>query len=280
MIKTGIRTLFNNTQILFDKNIIFAIWDNSNNWGDALSPVLIQKISGKKVLLANRFTYNIKNVPVYSVIGSILELPTSSICGDKKLVVWGTGFISSKGRLKVRPKEICAVRGPLTRNLLLQQGHECPEIYGDPALLFPRFYHPTIQKKYKLGIIPHYIDSQSPFISNFQNEKDVKIINISGGIYKVVDQICSCQKIASSSLHGIIAADAYGVSSTWIEFSNRVVGNGFKFHDYFQSIGRMDEKPLKMSEKITIDDIINNFYQYKFDLDLKNLWDVCPFKQV
>ena len=72
-------------------------------------------------------------------------------------IVWGTGCIAP-GRIGQTPKKIYAVRGPLTKKELDKRGISCPEIYGDPALLFPQIYNPKIEKKYKLGIIPHYID--------------------------------------------------------------------------------------------------------------------------
>ena len=271
------RSVYKTAKILRDSKIILAIGvDKSKNWGDALNPILIQKISGEMPLIVTRHTYNIRKNPVYSVIGSILGLPNISNCGHKKLVVWGSGFISNQGRLKVQPKEICAVRGPLTRELLLKQGYKCPEIYGDPALLYPRFYRPEIQKKYKLGIIPHAFDKKEVSLRNFQNDPDILMIDILGDINNVVDQICSCGKIASSSLHGIIAADAYGVQSTWIKLSDNVTGNGFKFFDYFNSVGRTDERPLIIRENSSIDDILDNYSRYRLDIGLNELWEACP----
>lgn len=260
LLQSALRSVYNTVKLLLDENAILIIGFDSKNWGDALNPVLIQKISGKTPLIATKYTYHIKSGPVYSAIGSVLERANTNNCGHGNLVVWGTGFISSQGRLKVQPKKICAVRGPLTRELLLKQGYECPEIYGDPALLCPKFYRPESRKRYKLGIIPHYVDKNHAAINNFQNNPDVIIIDILGGIRNVVDQICSCQKIASSSLHGIIAADAYGIPSTWIKFSDNVVGNGFKFFDYFKSVGRIDDGPLVIHKNSSIDDILDTFY--------------------
>ncbi len=277
-LRLALQSADSTVKLSLDKNAIPTIGYHSKNWGDALNPILIQKISGRTPLIVTKHTYNVRNASIYSAIGSVLERTNINNCGHGNLIVWGTGFISGQGRLKVQPKEICAVRGPLTRELLLEQGHACPEIYGDPALLYPKFYKPESQKKYKLGIIPHYIDKNHAAIKNFQNNPDVLLIDILGSINNVVDQICSCQKIASSSLHGIIAADAYGIPSTWIKFSDNVTGNGFKFFDYFKSVGRVDEGPLVIQEDSSIDDILDTYYQYRLDLDLKELWDVCPFR--
>lgn len=257
---------------LKSKNPIYAKWCfGGMNWGDELNPVLINYLSGKEPILAN-YSLNIHNHPIYSVIGSILDW-----CSDKNTTIWGSGFISSKNRLKKKPKEICAVRGPLTRDLIIKSGFKCPEVYGDPSLLFPLFYKPIKTKKYKLGIIPHYIDKNISYLNKYRVNADVLIIDIFGGTYNVVDSICCCEKVASSSLHGIIAADAYGIPSTWLKFSNNVFGEGFKFYDYFSSVGRNEEKPLIISDEISINDIFDNFNKYKLDLNLEQLLNSCPF---
>lgn len=256
-----------------EKPLIAYWWagDGGQNWGDALNPLLIKQISGREAIFANELI-NIGNEDVYSVIGSILEnIP------KKNLVVWGSGFISSSGSFKKKPREICAVRGPLTRSLIIKQRVECPEVYGDPALLYPLFYQPQVKREYKLGIIPHYADKNNCLLNRFKNHPDVLLIDILSGINKVVDDICRCECIASSSLHGIIAADAYSIPSLWIEFSDQIKGNGFKFHDYLDSVGRLEDNPIKITNKTTFEDIYSQFYKYKIDVDLINLIEACPF---
>lgn len=264
--------------MLFDKKKINAIWWNSNNWGDALNPIVIQHFSGLKPFQIHDFTINPKNEPFYTVIGSILNwslLKNEKIL--KNTVVWGTGFIAESGRLQGIPRKVCAVRGPLTRENLKKTGISCPEIYGDPALLYPRIYKPNINKKYKLGIIPHFIDKDNTLLKNFTNVPEVRIIDIEDPINTVVDNINSCKYIASSSLHGIIAADAYGIPSVYIKFSEKVIGDGFKFRDYFGSVNRTETEPLKVDEKTTVDSMYEQFYNYKIDIDLQELLDACPF---
>ncbi len=278
-LKSVIKSVYENSRLLLDKDILAYWWKphnrGANNWGDVLNPILIQEISRKKPVYFTKDLHNVTNKPVYAVIGSILQHNYSS-CGNN-LILWGPGFISDSNRLNVQPRDICAVRGPLTRDILLNQGYHCPEIYGDPALLYPKFYKPEKRRKYKLGVIPHFYDKNC-VPTSFMDYPDVLLIDIHGGINQVVDQICSCSKIASSSLHGIIAADAYGVPSKWIKFSDNVIGDGFKFFDYFYSVGRVEEHQLEIKTDTSIDDILDDYDHYKLDFNINDLWDACPFK--
>lgn len=266
-------TIYNTVKIILsrDQYMITYWWAELNNWGDALNPILIEDLANKKPVLSTE-AFNVKKENVYCVIGSVLDKVS-----ERNLVVWGSGFTSSNSHFKVKPKEICAVRGPRTRELILKNNIDCPEIYGDPAILYPCFYRPKIEKRYKLGIIPHYVDQNSPLLQIFRNNSSVLIIDILSGVRKVVDDICSCEKIASSSLHGVIASDSYGIPSIWIEFSNRVAGNGFKFYDYFESVGRDNEIPLTITQNTTIKEVIDHFKDYKVNLDMNKFIDSCPF---
>jgi len=264
---------------------MLAKWFNSKNWGDKLNPIIIKCLSGIEPTRVNLFIPSylnwrnllngfIKTEPkeIYLVIGSILKY------ADKDTIVWGAGFISENDRLREKPKKICAVRGPLTRKIVINQGLSCPKIYGDPALLYPLFYKPRIKKRYSLGIIPHYVDMDDALIATLKENK-VLIIDIKGGINKVIDQICSCEKIASSSLHGLIAADAYKIPSLWIKFSDKILGEGFKFRDYFASVKRKDLNPMVITKETAIQTIYEKFYDYEIDIDLDRLLNTCPFKK-
>lgn len=274
-IRRSRKIIINTLKFLLSKEKpIIAYWATGikkSNWGDALNPLLIQKLSGKKPILVQEII-NFKNQDVYSVIGSNL-----GFFPQKNLVVWGSGFISSVSRFEEKPKKICAVRGPLTREVIINQGIHCPEIYGDPALLYPLFYKSDVEKKHKLGIIPHYIDQNSNLVNSFKTNPEILIIDILSETNEVIDNICKCERIASSSLHGIIASDAYGIPSIWIEFSENVIGNGFKFHDYFESVGRKNERPFKITESTTTQDIYHEFKNYKININLSQLIDSCPF---
>ena len=242
---------------------------NTQNFGDSLNPILINTLTGKKVEWVK--SYSPKEH--YITIGSILESAT------KDTIVWGSGFISENKHCFEKPKKVCAVRGPKSRDILTRDNIECPEVYGDPALLLPKIYSPTINKKYKLGIIAHFIDKDNEWFKNLKQNDEIKIIDIQNpNIFTFIDEVLSCEKIASSSLHGIIVADAYNIPSLWIEFSDKVIGNGFKFLDYFLSVKRKDTKPLIINKETSIQNINECFYDYKIDIDLDKLLDAAPFE--
>ena len=106
------------------------------NFGDILNKWLIEQISGKTVTLAQ------PGPEVNICIGSILKFVTAN------MHVWGTGAM----RLADKPNPHAyyhAVRGPATQQVVLMNGCKCPDIYGDPALLLPKYYSPVVEKKYK-----------------------------------------------------------------------------------------------------------------------------------
>jgi len=260
------------TDLLYPNAIKLFWFRGKHNFGDAINPLLLEIFTNRKVVWIEPEFYGKTN---YLAIGSILERASSNT------IVWGSGFISEKGKCIKAPQQICAVRGPLTRDLLLKRNIECPEIYGDPALLLPRVYHPKIEQKYELGIIPHFVDKDNTFLQKFKSQKNIKVLDIQmSDPYTFIDELLSCKKIASSSLHGVIVADAYNIPSLWIEFSDKVIGKGFKFLDYFASVGRIDTKALKIDDNTDIGNLYNAFYEYEIEIDLEILMNVFPLKVV
>lgn len=241
----------------------------NNNFGDEpVNRYLAEQISGEQVELVH-----FEKLPPMAVLGcgSILSWANSTD------IVWGSGFMSQEETVLEKPQQICAVRGPLTRAMLLNRGIPCPEVFGDPSLLLPRFYFPKVEKKYALGVIPHYIDKDHKQVKRLM-AAGCFIIDIQSDREKLITDILSCERIVSSTLHGIIVSDAYGVPAMWVDFSGKVNGRGFKFRDYFVSVKRQDRIPLNITNKITVKDLHGMFYNYKIDIDLDALYNACPFK--
>ena len=251
------------------------------NWGDEFNVYLLEKLTGRKVIVANRsllhFMFPSKR---YICIGSVIGWYETEFSE-----IWGAGAMSDKAVVKNRPAKVHLVRGKHTRELLLRQNIDCPEVYGDPALLLSRVYTPRIAKRYRLGIIPHYADENLRFISEFVAKHD-DICLISMSKYDkwtdIIDKICSCEFIVSSSLHGLIVSDSYNVPNLWASFSNDNINGGlFKYRDYFSSVGRNESAlPIGIMSLDELDNVYNKVESFKYDrpvIDYEMILNSCPF---
>lgn len=215
----------------------------AKNFGDAVNKTFWEKLAQKNITKD-------RNCDHYLTAGSIMCL------ANNKSIVFGSGFISQHGDLgggnwhsdenKIHniPKEIISVRGPKTRQKLLNFKIDCPKNYGDPLLLMPCIYnkHQFIEQDV-VGVIPHFVDQGSEGFKQFlislrQNNLQYKLINIKcGANYKyLIDEINECKYIVSSSLHGIIMGLVYNKQTIFTEFSSNIIGGRFKFYDFFESL--------------------------------------------
>lgn len=254
-------------QAILQSGTLSAYWHiNDINWGDGLNPILLAFLSHKKP----RYTAN-PFADKYMVVGSILHL------ADQYTTVWGAGFIARGLKTRETPRAICAVRGPYTHKQLLENGVDSPEVYGDPALLLPFFFNPITPKRYDVGIIPHYADKLHPWLNQYRKDPKVLLIDVQGNHKSFVESVKSCDLIVSSSLHGIICADAYSIPSIWVEFSDSVVGGGFKFLDYFASVQREPLPPMRVTDGISLGRMLAGFKAYRIGFDASRLMHACPF---
>jgi pyruvyltransferase len=83
----------------------------------------------------------------------------------------------------------------------------------------------------------------------------ITFIPCSLGWKKVLDQISKCTYIISSSLHGIIVAEAFGVPARWLQIPGTETAktqSSLKYDDYYISTGRNDVRPAA-----SVEDAIN-----------------------
>jgi len=219
---------------------IVSYWAKySDNFGDIMTPYIIGRM-GVNVVWTNRNKPR-KLLAIGTLMSYLRPMDT----------VWGTGAIPyergpNRGMPYTIPEgvKILAVRGPMTRGLFnAAQQDLVPEIYGDPGILMPSHFFPKIEKKYKVGIIPHEVEKDVPVIK----DPSVLWIDINAGVEAVVISMLQCESIMSSSLHGIIGAEAYGIPTVWVRMSNKIGGGGFKFKDYYRSTDR-NPPPVVMWE--------------------------------
>jgi len=269
------------------KNIHVFWWSSvkfegkaQENFGDILSKYLVEKLSDKRVVWKHpkKLKWNPFHKKIYFTTGSVLAHVT------KRCIVWGSGIISKQD--PVAEAEFLAVRGPETYNYLKAKGYAVNKVFGDPAIVLPNLYNPSIEKTYKLGIIPHYVDYDT--INNwYKDDKDIKVINLlNDDIEAVINDIVCCKNIISSSLHGVIVSQTYQISAVWVQFSKKLSGDNIKFVDYFRSVNIQPYTGAFIQEKKTEDElfsILNEFPNLPEEGVINNLRDtlmqVCPFKK-
>lgn len=126
----------------------------------------------------------------------------------------------------------------------------CPDVFGDPAVLFPLIRPATLAQQHDLGVIPHFREQQEPAVARLRAE-GVKIIDIMGGVDRFVSDLVTCRAVASSSLHGLVAAHAYGIPALWVTITDAPAGDGFKFCDYLDGVAAEQHEPFPLAVTTT-----------------------------
>lgn len=226
-----------------------------NNFGDNLSKYIVEYLSGDTVIWTDYMESDI------IAAGSILQ----NIPQEYKGYIWGSGMMYSRSRKTFTNAHVLAVRGYLSLDAIECTNKESVAV-GDPGLLCPLLIDILPKKRYKLGVIPHFVDKNDPIIKTIaQKSSEITVIDILKPVKEVIRRAAECEYIISSSLHGLILADSLGIPADWIELNNceqKVDGNGHKFRDYFTVYGIMDKKPMELTFNDTIDSIIGKIGDY------------------
>lgn len=240
------------------------------NFGDLLTPYLLNYLYGRATCWENIKTANLL------CIGSLLDrllCPHMSLKQKLKRIfagvinIWGSGFIMPElpGNVHLKRRvKVYALRGELSRKRMEKYtGQDLSHIaLGDPGLLISRVFDTSkISKKYECGIIPHYVDAQSPLLNNIKIKNSI-IIDVSAPVEQVLNQIAQCKTIMSSAMHGLIAADAMGIPNVRLVLSDRILGGDYKFTDYYSAFGLPLQQKVILDDKtkITNTDFIRNQY--------------------
>lgn len=191
------------------------------NVGDWLSLIVVDHMKAQHNIHTDTAAKGTKHL---YAIGSIID------GGYQDATIWGSGLHRGRRRYwwrHLRKLDIRCVRGPETRSVLMDHGYACPEIYGDPAILMPLIYQPErVEKVYDYRVVPHmifgtgYPNALSPATNDWR---------------AFIDEIVRSKLVISSSLHGIILAEAYGIPAILLHNNNLSL---FKYKDYYSSTGR------------------------------------------
>ena len=210
------------------------------NFGDALSPLIVEMVAGRPV----RYTHpkECELVAVGSILHNVIRKRWRRLLRGRldPIRVWGTGSLAADGLGPAKHLMVHALRGHATRNGL---GLSPRTPLGDPGLLVGRLIDGRkMRKEFRWGVIPHLADGCDPIIRQFVNENPGAILIDLGDPdpIAVIRQISKCSFVISTSLHGLVAADALGIPNVRLQVSQRVIGGDWKFFDYATAVGRND----------------------------------------
>jgi pyruvyltransferase len=92
------------------------------------------------------------------------------------------------------------------------------------------------------------------------------LIRITQDVETFIDEILECEFIASSSLHGLIASDSYGIPNVRLKISDQIIGGDFKFEDYYEGVS-ISKKCIRVNENTTVHSIIDSCIYSKPQFD-------------
>lgn len=227
---------------LINRKIVYSHYTRVNNFGDMFNKDLIRFFNAQLIYVS---TYKKSEAALTgSILGTYLR--------DFKGSILGAGFILSRYNRKGNNWKVKIIRGPLSAK---QCGVSENVVFADPGILASQIYSNSVPKKYTLGIVPHSRDV--PIFKALQFDQNVKFIHPRRKPAAVAKDIMKCDFIASSSLHGLIFADAFRVPNIHIKFSDNVIGGLYKFEDYYLGMEAQPEH-IEYTSGMKVNEIINN----------------------
>lgn len=216
-------------------------WDGHPNFGDDVGPLLLPH-------------YGI--VPQHSEpahaslvgVGSILEFLPSGFTG----AIWGSGLIADAPHPLPRAT-VLAVRGPLTAERL---GLTEEPPYGDPAILIAR-HLPRPVGDGRIAVVPHGHHRGHDRLAALVRMADgaARMVNVHQRAAPAIREIATARVVLTTSLHGLIAADAYGIPAVWTTLDPPLHGGDFKFRDYEAAVTPGSTRYRAFDEGLSLDEL-------------------------
>ncbi|GAA1664199.1 polysaccharide pyruvyl transferase family protein [Microbacterium lacus] len=216
-------------------------WDGHPNFGDALTPWLLPKYG---ILPVHRMAARAR----MSAVGSVIQFLPTDFAG----AIWGSGLIRDEER-PLPSARVLAVRGPLTRDRI---GAAASTALGDPGILVSRHVRrPAV--RWDVGLVPHgHHRSHSAFLALAATVGlRVRVIDVHQEAATAVRQIAACATVVTTSLHGLVTADAFGIPAVWTSLEPPLEGGDFKFHDYEGALPRTPSRRVTFGAQDLLRDL-------------------------
>lgn len=245
------------------------IWHGRDftNFGDILSLKIVERIIGDSVRIITKKKPTVIEKKLLA-LGSVISF------ANQNDVVWGAGIngkLLDKKYYKFTQIDVRSVRGPLTRNFLQETfGIECPEIYGDPGLLIPVLF-PEFERKATPSrdfiVIPHFSEEHL-----FPKSLGDNIVYSTEPWEEIIEKILDSAFVISSSLHGVIVAEAFGIPARLLRLEKSEEPL-FKYIDYYLGTNRPD-----FQYATSIEEALEMGGEPPVKCDIERLYQAFPFE--
>ncbi|WP_102194354.1 polysaccharide pyruvyl transferase family protein [Microbacterium aurantiacum] len=216
-------------------------WDGHPNFGDDLTPWLLPHYGLVPLYREPRAARLIG-------VGSLLEFVPQDFTG----AIWGSGLMNDQ-RHPLPAASVLAVRGPLTAERI---GLSSEPAFGDPGILVARHLsHPPADGR--IAVVPHgHHRPHAQLDRRVQEAGDgARVVNVHQRAPAAVREIAASRAVITTSLHGLITADSYGIPAAWTTLDPPLGGGDFKFRDYEAAVtpGRTRFRPF--AEAVSLDEL-------------------------
>lgn len=217
-------------------------WDGHPNFGDDLTPWLLPKYGIVPI-------HRVASAASFAGAGSVLEFLPPTFDG----VIWGSGLMHSRPH-SLPNAHVLAVRGAHTRDLI---GAPSDVALGDPGILVSRHLRRS-QTRWEIGLMPHGHHRGHEGVRQLAAAAGVRvhIINVHQRAAAALREIAACERIISTSLHGLITADSFGIPAAWTSLEPPLDGGVFKFEDYESVVSPGSSRFVAYENGMGVDDLV------------------------
>lgn len=206
-------------------------WRGTPNFGDVLAKAIIDNLT------PHTAAWTPARAADLVVTGSIATMLPDGWRGTAVGIGWA----------RPEPRDLSRARVLALRGTLSADVYGRPvEVLGDPGLLAP-YLVKRAEPRFGLVTVAHWQDTQLR-----ERYPDAAHVDVRDDPMTVLSVIGRADRVVSSSLHGIIVADAYGIERRWETFP-LVQGGGFKFRDYGSVVGRFGPGEWQTAPRATVE---------------------------
>ena len=245
----------------------YRSWNRIRNSGDAITPAILQRLSG---MLTRQVG---PGVPHILGVGSILFF------ANQNSHVWGCGILNPDILIPDAARSSYhALRGKKTYSFLRDLGIPLPDLpLGDPGIFAKEvcdlLREEDRRTKFRAAFVPHHSSIRHPLYEKISGSSEFTVVDILSDTLQPLKQILQSEVVVSQSLHGLIYAESLGKPNVWISDRNDQIWR-FKFDDWYSTTAepQIDPCPLAAS----VDDLVKKAIMRLSTIDKSSLRQSLP----